>query len=755
MKKSSFGNKLLIQVLSSAVVVFSITMFFVTEYAYESSQDDSQRFIKEVAQKHGTAIQAEIDQAITITSLLADQFQGSIAKNAPLHEDNLISFATSVLKNNESIVGVWFQIKEKELFFKADMQKAGSGSYDITGQFNPYIIKSNSQIVINPGAVYDDDLEWVKGTKKNKGPFITKPYFYPLDGVDTLMTTFATPLYHEGKFIGSVGVDITLATFVKMVKDIQLYDHGYTFLLDHYGKILAHPNDDIINKDLLSVTKNDPDYQKILQHTKEGKDTLFFKDSYKDGLKSLYFTKAIKIKGGNDYWTFAVAVPTDEYLIDANFIRNFSLAALIISLLIITGIVYSSIRNLNRNLISISEGLTDFFDYLNKKTTQTNSIDIRSNDEFGIMATSINDNVIKIQESIEKDNKLIENVKEVVNKIGQGFLNEKITASTSSDSLHELKILLNEMLDNLAKQVGKDLNLLSTALHQYSKRDFTATLDKKTSGTIGNEIIHMNDMITSILQDNQKDGFALKQSSQTLTTNVETLSNNATSQATSLEQTAASIEEISSNIEQTSQKAKQMQQISNETQSYSTQGKKLANDTANSMDDINNTVININEAISVIDQIAFQTNILSLNAAVEAATAGESGKGFAVVAQEVRNLASRSASAAKDIKDLVEEAIDKANKGKQISLDMIEGFVTLEAKIVNTSELISDVTFASTEQSAGMKQISDAVGLLDKFTQENAAIADQTNQVAQNTKNIAIDVSQNVAKNNFKGKEVN
>jgi len=739
MKKSSFGNKLLIQVLSSAVVVFSITMFFVTEYSYKSSQDDGQRFIKEVAQKHSTTIQSEINQAITITSLLADQFEGSIEKDAPLHEENLISFATSVLNNNDFIVGVWFQIKEKELFFKANMQKAGSGNYDITGQFNPYIVKSNSKIVVSPGAVYDDELEWVKGTKTNKGPFITKPYIYPLDGVDTLMTTFATPLYHNGEFIGSVGVDITLATFVEMVKSIKIYDHGYTFLLDHYGKILAHPNDDIINKDLLDVTKNDIDYKTILNNTQKGDDTSFFKESYKDGLKSLYFTKAIKIKGGDHYWSFAVAVPTDEYLIAANFIRNFSLVALIISLLIIAGIVYLSVRNLNKNLTSISEGLTNFFDYLHKKTTKTNSIDITSNDEFGAMATSINENVIKIQESIEKDNKLIDNVKAIAHKVGQGLLDEKITES---------------MLDNLEKQVGKDLNVLSSALHQYTKRDFTATLDSATCGSIGNEIIQMNNMITSMLQDNQKDGFALNESSQILTKNVQTLSSNATNQATSLEETAASIDEITSNIERTSQKAQEMQKISNETKTYSSNGKQLASDTASSMDDINNTVININEAISVIDQIAFQTNILSLNAAVEAATAGEAGKGFAVVAQEVRNLASRSAAAAKDIKDLVQEAIDKADKGKQISIDMIDGFTTLEIKIVSTSELIEDVTFASTEQSAGMRQISDAVGLLDKFTQENASVADQTNHIAQNTKDIAIDVSQNVAKNNFKGKEI-
>ena len=751
-KKSSFGNKLLLQVLSSAILVFSITMFFVTKYSYDSSQNDAVLYLKELAKKHSKSIESEVNESITISRLLAGQFEAALENDYPLNENNLISFSKSILNNNNFIVGVWFKIKEKELFFKKNMASAGKGSYDKTGQFNPYIAKSNSKIIINPGSIYDENLEWVKGPKESGTTYITKPYLYPVDGVKVLMSTVAIPIYNKGEFIGSVGIDITLNTFVQMAKSIKIYDHGYSFILDHYGKVLAHPNNELINKDLLNITKGDKNYISLIDHTKNGKETLFFKTSYKDGLESLYYAKAVKIKEINDYWSFAVSVPTSEYLSHALFIRNFSIIALIISLILIAGVVFLSVKKLNKNLDSISTGLSHFFDYLNKKTHTTNSIDLVSNDEFGTMAKSINDNVSKIQTSINEDNILIDQVKEIVNKVGQGILDEKITKSTSTDSLNELKELLNEMLNNLEQKVGKDLNVISSALHQYTERNFTADIDSSTSGTIGNEIIQMNKMITSMLQDSQKDGFALLESSEKLTSNVQTLSNNATSQATSLEETAASIDEITSNIEQTNKKAQEMQSISNETKTYSNNGKQLATDTVTSMDDINNTVIDINEAIAVIDQIAFQTNILSLNAAVEAATAGEAGKGFAVVAQEVRNLASRSADAAKGIKDLVQEAIDKADKGKEISIKMIEGFNTLEEKIVSTSTLIEDVTRSSTEQSSGMRQISDAVGLLDKFTQENASIADQTNNIAQDTKDIAIDVTQNVAKNNFDGK---
>ncbi|KHF07873.1 chemotaxis protein, partial [Vibrio parahaemolyticus] len=131
-------------------------------------------------------------------------------------------------------------------------------------------------------------------------------------------------------------------------------------------------------------------------------------------------------------------------------------------------------------------------------------------------------------------------------------------------------------------------------------------------------------------------------------------------------------------------------------------GYNLADKTTFSMDEINEKVSAINEAISIIDQIAFQTNILSLNAAVEAATAGEAGKGFAVVAQEVRNLASRSAEAAKEIKAIVENATSKANQGKSIATNMIGGYKELNYSISQTINLINDIQNASKEQLSGI-----------------------------------------------------
>ncbi|PLY07768.1 MAG: hypothetical protein C0625_04170 [Arcobacter sp.] len=198
------------------------------------------------------------------------------------------------------------------------------------------------------------------------------------------------------------------------------------------------------------------------------------------------------------------------------------------------------------------------------------------------------------------------------------------------------------------------------------------------------------------------------------------MSASATQQAASLEETAAAIEEITATITQTDEKTKKMLQIAKELENTSVKDNELAHKTGKSMQDINQATNDIVDAITIIDQIAFQTNILSLNAAVEAATAGEAGKGFAVVAQEVRNLASRSAEAAKEIKDLVTYAQEKTKEGNQTADMMVESFNFLNQRVSEVTNLVTEVSDSSNEQKLGIQQINDVINQLDRATQENA-----------------------------------
>jgi methyl-accepting chemotaxis protein len=223
----------------------------------------------------------------------------------------------------------------------------------------------------------------------------------------------------------------------------------------------------------------------------------------------------------------------------------------------------------------------------------------------------------------------------------------------------------------------------------------------------------------------------------------------ANQQAASLEETAAALEEITETMRANTNNITELSSNSIALKDEVNRGKDLAKKTSNSMEQINTNVNAIIESISIIDQIAFQTNILSLNAAVEAATAGEAGKGFAVVAGEVRNLATRSAEAAKEIKELVESATLSATEGEKIVNSMYEGYEKLNENIINTTSIVETVTINSKEQMIGVEQINSAIGELDKTTQENASIASQINDIVKNVRNMADTIVEEVRKSKF------
>jgi len=413
-------------------------------------------------------------------------------------------------------------------------------------------------------------------------------------------------------------------------------------------------------------------------------------------------------------------------------------------------------ENINgvKKMETIHTSLENFFLFLDRKIEEPAYVKIDSDDEFGRIAKMINQNTQTIAKDILEEEKFLQNLTQVMKRVENGWFSEHVTAETTNQNLRDLKQLVNHSLDNLKER----FIIINDLLTKYNNQDYRDKLQLsgiEPNGVFDNLVKNVNileETITAMLIENKQNGLTLDRSSDILLENVDILNRNSNEAAAALEETAAALEQVTSNIASNTENVVRMSKFANELIVSAGNGQQLATDTTEAMDDITAQVTLINQSISVIDQIAFQTNILSLNAAVEAATAGEAGKGFAVVAQEVRNLATRSADAAKEIKNIVSNATNKANEGKAIASQMITGYTSLNENITKTIEIISDVEMASKEQLSGIQQINDAVNSLDQQTQRNAMIASQTHDVAVETDTIAKLVVSSANEKEFNGK---
>nr|WP_122893594.1 methyl-accepting chemotaxis protein [Arcobacter peruensis] len=411
----------------------------------------------------------------------------------------------------------------------------------------------------------------------------------------------------------------------------------------------------------------------------------------------------------------------------------------VIFAIIITYFTISSMNRIIGGIDRLKKYIDDLMEFAFFRTNRIKKAEYIKNDEIGAILHELNQYVDKFDSMRKKDMHVLGEVVIALNKVSQGIYTSRIHADSENFMISTLKRIVNSTL----LTTDKNMEELVAIMDKYANQDYRDQMD--INPILKGKMLITMQQINKLGQElndnaklNLKNGTKLESNSISMHKSVENLSVRANEQAASLEETAAAIEEITSITKNNNENAIKMAKLSKSVKSSVEQGERLANQTTSSMDEINQKVQAINEAISVIDQIAFQTNILSLNAAVEAATAGEAGKGFAVVAGEVRNLATRSTQAAKEIKDLVENASFKTSEGKKISDEMSEGYSNLNQLISETITIIDDVSTASNEQLTGIEQINDAVSVLDKVTQENAneancvaVFADETLSMAE------------------------
>ncbi|QKF59816.1 methyl-accepting chemotaxis protein [Aliarcobacter lanthieri] len=519
--------------------------------------------------------------------------------------------------------------------------------------------------------------------------------------------------------------------FKDAINSIKIGKSGYVYFIDETGKIVIHPSiegQNLANLDFI---------QKILSDKNSGIIEYYTDVTNQDKIIFYKYIPEWKV------W-LVPGINKDDYVKDIYFEFFYKIVILGIILIIIQIFVFFiTSRGITKNINNFILYFKEFLNFVTYKQNKIEKRDIKGNCEFSKMSKQINDVIDEFDGKYKDDMRVIGESILTFDKLKKGVFRCRIKSTTSNPMINTLKNTINEALDDLEKYM-KDIEniLMSYTNNNYKSRiDISKELiDESRLLKVMKSVNILGDTLSSQSKQNLDNGNILDNNSKVLKSSIEKLTTKLLEQTNSLEFTTQAVDKISNITKNNTQNALQMSSLGEIVKKSVEDGYNLTNQTNLSMDEINSKVLAINEAISIIDQISFQTNILSLNAAVEAATAGEAGKGFAVVAQEVRSLANKSSEAANDIKNLVDIANLKANEGKEISNKMKEGYKNLFSNITQTLEIIQNVSSAANEQMRGIEEVNQAIITLEKISKENEEETIQVNNITKEVSEMAFEV---------------
>ena len=280
----------------------------------------------------------------------------------------------------------------------------------------------------------------------------------------------------------------------------------------------------------------------------------------------------------------------------------------------------------------------------------------------------------------------------------------------------------------LIRAITVPINEAVTVANRIAKGDLDNRIEVKSNDEVGKLLTAlktMNEQLLNIVGNVRTASDAVGSSAREIASGNDDLSQRTQEQASALEESASSMEEMTSTVKQNADNARQANQLALGARDQAEQGGQVVSMAVSAMNEINASSHKIADIISVIDEIAFQTNLLALNAAVEAARAGEQGRGFAVVAAEVRNLAQRSAGAAKEIKDLIQDSVEKVKTGSGLVDESGKTLTEIVDSVKKVTDIVAEIAAASQEQSVGIEQVNKAITQMDEVTQQNAALVEE------------------------------
>ncbi|HBR97824.1 MAG TPA: hypothetical protein DD979_10660 [Gammaproteobacteria bacterium] len=337
-----------------------------------------------------------------------------------------------------------------------------------------------------------------------------------------------------------------------------------------------------------------------------------------------------------------------------------------------------------------------------------------------------------------------ENIQQIISAARAGDMAQRIDTSTMQGFFQSMSDGVNALLDITERAVGDT----GAAISAMARGDLSREIRSDYHGVFGQLKSDVNvtiEKLTEVVSEIRVGTDSLTQRTEDITDGTSRIAERTEKQASNLEETAASMEEMTSTVRQNAENAKRANELAESARGRAEQGGLVVREAVDAMSEITESSNRISAIIGVIDEIAFQTNLLALNAAVEAARAGEQGQGFAVVANEVRNLAGRSANAAKEIKELIKESVDKIQGGSELVGNSGETLEQIVSAVKEVVEIVNEIAAASREQSQGIDQVNQAITQIDEMTQRNAGMVAETASASQSMREQARHLKEMVA----------